>query len=109
MSTRITRGLSYVEEIEVLKQDGTGDDLTGHTFRAQIRTPEGKIISDVSSGISLKPGSGNMILFSLSPDDTYELPSGQFIWDMLADHSGGTWFIVPTEEIAISTPATIPS
>ena len=106
--TTITRGLSYAEQITVTTPVGAADDLTGATFFAEIRTRSGVAVADIAAAFTLRDGAVNIVDLSLSPDDTWALPAGDYVWDLLTEIDGVRSFLIPTEPVTITTPATRP-
>jgi hypothetical protein len=106
--TTITRGLTYTEGITVTTPAGVADDLTGGTFLAEIRDRTGAVIADISTAFTLRTGEENIVDFELDTTDTWSLPEGCYIWDLLVEIDGVRTFLIPTEQIKITTPSTRP-
>jgi hypothetical protein len=106
--TTITRGLTHTEAITVTTPAGVADDLTGGTFYAEIRERDGDAVADISAAFTLRSGSTNIVDFSLAPEDTWSLPMGALVWDLLVEVDGVRTFLIPTETMKINTPATQP-
>lgn len=108
--TEILRGVSYLAELAVTTPAGIPDNLTGFTFRAEVRMNGGSLVADLSARISLKSGSSDKVLIALTDEQSWALTEGSFIWDVLADRpDGGVDIIVPTEPFIVTTPATRPA
>jgi hypothetical protein len=108
--TEITRGVSYLAELAVTTPAGIPDNLTGFTFRAEVRMAGGSLVADLSARISLKAGATDKVLIALTDEQSWALTEGAFVWDVLADRpDGGVDIIIPTEPFLVITPATRPA
>lgn len=104
----ITRHTTFKQSFRSLI-NGAPEDLSGCTFRAQIRQKPGlRLVADITPEL-LTDGTDGEYRVLLTPAQTGELPAGSFEWDIMCDYPDGrTECVLPTESIEIKNPITTP-
>lgn len=113
-STTLYRGVDYLARLSSTLTDDDGvvtdDDLTGHTFLAEVRDKTGALIADLSEYFTLVDGAPESVDIDIPAADTWDIPAGRYEWDVLAVSAGGVkTFLVPAEPLNVVTPNTRPA
>ena len=112
-STTIYRGVDCLARFSSTLTDDddvtVADDLTGHTFLAEVRDKTGALVVDLGGYFSLVDGASDSVDLDIPAADTWDIPAGRYEWDVLAVSAAGIkTFLVPTEPCIVTTPSTRP-
>jgi hypothetical protein len=85
----ITRGDTETLVITITSDDtGTPIDVSGRTYRAQIRSSQDSRTVKASFVCVVSNGAAGQVTCTLSAADSSTLPSGQYFWDFEENASG---------------------
>lgn len=85
----LTRGDTETLVVTITSDDaGTPINITGRTYRAQIRSAQDSTTIKASFTCTVTAGASGQVTCVLSAADCATLPSGQYFWDLEENASG---------------------
>lgn len=84
----LTRGDTETLVVTIQDDNGAAINITGRTYRAQVRSSQDSTTIKASFTCTVTNGSGGQVTCVLSAADSATLPSGQYYWDLEENASG---------------------
>lgn len=84
----ITRGDTETLVVTIQDDNGSAINITGRTYRAQIRSSQDSTTIKASFTCTVTGGSSGQVTCVLSATDSATLSSGQYFWDLEETASG---------------------
>lgn len=84
----ITRGDTETLVVTIQDDAGSAINITGRTYRAQIRSSQDSTTIKASFTCTVTSGAGGQVTCVLSATDSATLSSGQYFWDLEETASG---------------------
>lgn len=84
----LTRGDTETLVVTIQGDTGSPINITGRTYRAQIRSSQDSTTVKASFTCTVTSGANGQVTCVLSATDSATLPSGQYYWDLEENASG---------------------
>jgi len=77
----IYKGDSYLHEVRLKDSSNNAINITGRTYRVQMRTSKASRTVVLSFDIAVADAANGVIRFSLDPEDTANISAGTYYYD----------------------------
>lgn len=84
----ITRGDTETILVSIVDDNGAAINITGRTYRAQIRSSQESTTIKASFTCVVTSGAGGVVTCTLAAADCATLPAGRYYWDLEENASG---------------------
>lgn len=84
----IYKGDSYTHEVRIRNSSNVAIDITGRTYRVQMRKSKASSSVILSFSTSITNAANGVVQFSLSPEDTANISVGTYYYDFEETNNG---------------------